>query len=521
MRQIRLESTEHSLEMKQAFVRYLSHEMRTPVNIALIGLGIHQQYLMDKNILDSECNETISDVKGAIIVVLDTLNEVLNYEKLYSKAMVLEKTLEDPHTFILNSLNLFKVSAQNARINLVLPEGNHHLNNSLLPVDFHNKRIDVDVHKMGQVLRNFVSNALKFTPSGGTITVEMRAGELTSLRPDLLRVKTNSHEWLYSMFANKVLPSEWIEISVTDSGVGIAAENLHRVFNEIVQFNPNQNQGGNGSGLGMYISKGIAELHGGSVCVQSDGLDKGSRFSVWLPLVSEPSNEESIAIHRSSLLEGGDLINHERQEVDRNIPVLRNAFPVVVKPNSENSQLIDIECIHPKDVADNINMCELLSPPTDQQLVKTKVDSLAGFKMLMVDDSVPNLKLCVKLFTRLGADVDSASDGSIAVKMVQAKLARTAGLSTDALLFRFDDEITGDKDRQYDIIVMDNLMPVMNGQDACEQMRRMGYNGVILGLTGNALPKDLAEYQAHGANAVLTKPLVMNDFFAALQRCDI
>ena len=139
----------------------------------------------------------------------------------------------------------------------------------------------------------------------------------------------------------------------------------------------------------------------------------------------------------------------------------------------------------------------------------------------MVDDSVPNLKLCVKLFTRLGADVDSASDGSIAVKMVQAKLARTAGLSTDALLFRFDDEITGDKDRQYDIIVMDNLMPVMNGQDACEQMRRMGYNGVILGLTGNALPKDLAEYQAHGANAVLTKPLVMNDFFAALQRCDI
>ena len=116
-------------------------------------------------------------------------------------------------------------------------------------------------------------------------------------------------------------------------------------------------------------------------------------------------------------------------------------------------------------------------------------------------------------FKLLGADVDSASDGCFAVEMVRTKLKKPAaslsgeGLSTDALL---EEEENRDRDRLYDIIVMDNLMPLMNGQDACAQMRSLGFNGLILGLTGNALPEDVAAYLARGANTVLiTKPLVV------------
>jgi len=372
---------------------------------------------------------------------------------------------------------------------------------------------------MGQVLRNFVSNALKFTPSGGTIKVDIRTGDLKTLRPEQSYLKKKaSQKLLNSSFVPEVTSSEWIEISVTDTGVGIAPENLQRVFNEIIQFNPNQDQGGNGSGLGMYISKGIAELHGGSVSVQSDGLDKGTRFCVWLPLtsVTVPCSSSSVAFDNngSSIREG--------YEVTKYIPVplrKRSILPIEVKSNSD-FQFLDIESFHPKNVDQNFSMCELI-PPLRMEQGKGMKETLAGLKMLMVDDSVTNLKVCVKLFTRLGADVDSAIDGSIAVEMVRAKLAMAAtsehdGFSSDVLLWN-DEESNRGKDRQYDIIVMDNLMPVMNGQDACEQMRRMGYNGIILGLTGNALPKDLAEYRDRGANAVLTKPLVMKEFFAALQ----
>jgi hypothetical protein len=106
--EINLEFTELSLAMKQAFVRYLSHEMRTPINVALVGLLMHQQYLEERELFTDECKETIADVKGAVDVALETLNEALNYEKLQSKVMALDKTREDPLSFVLTSTSMFK-----------------------------------------------------------------------------------------------------------------------------------------------------------------------------------------------------------------------------------------------------------------------------------------------------------------------------------------------------------------------------------------------------------------------------
>eukprot|EP01036_Dinobryon_divergens_P033149 gene33149-42871_t len=65
---IKLESTEQSLAMKQAFVRYLSHEMRTPINVALVGLMMLEQYLEERNLLTEECKDTLTDVKSAVDV---------------------------------------------------------------------------------------------------------------------------------------------------------------------------------------------------------------------------------------------------------------------------------------------------------------------------------------------------------------------------------------------------------------------------------------------------------------------
>ena len=92
----KLKSTENSLAIKQAFVGYLSHEMRTPINVALVGLVIHQQYLEEKAQLTPECKEVLTDIKGAIDVALETLNGALDCEKLQSQVMALERTKEDP-----------------------------------------------------------------------------------------------------------------------------------------------------------------------------------------------------------------------------------------------------------------------------------------------------------------------------------------------------------------------------------------------------------------------------------------
>ena len=168
--------------------------------------------------------------------------------------------------------------------------------------------ISLDKFKISQVLRNFMSNAMKFTPYGGTITVracftpDMSKPLIThpsiisdsskSISP-FFRLKSISHK---SILASNDIDVEVghvteadnqdvcggggrgytqhgiLRISVIDSGAGISPENQKRLFKEIVQFNPEVLQGGGGSGFGLYICKGIVDLHDGSIDVYSAGI---------------------------------------------------------------------------------------------------------------------------------------------------------------------------------------------------------------------------------------------------------
>ena len=172
--------------------------------------------------------------------------------------------------------------------------------------------ISFDKFKMSQVLRNFMSNAMKFTPDGGTITV--RACFTPDMSKPLVAIPSNSKLLvkqdssksvsplfrLMSLSTKSVIASDFdveegyiigsddqdvgggsgsrrlaqqgmLRISVIDSGAGISLENQKRLFTEIVQFNPEVLQGGGGSGFGLYICNGIVDLHGGSIDVFSEG----------------------------------------------------------------------------------------------------------------------------------------------------------------------------------------------------------------------------------------------------------
>ena len=180
--------------------------------------------------------------------------------------------------------------------------------------------ISFDKFKMSQVLRNFMSNAMKFTPDGGTITV--RACFTPDMSKPLVAIPSNSKLLvkqdssksvsplfrLMSLSTKSVIASDvdveegyiigsanqdvgggsgsggdgglaqqgMLRISVIDSGTGISLENQKRLFTEIVQFNPEVLQGGGGSGFGLYICKGIVDLHGGSIDVFSKGTQRAN-----------------------------------------------------------------------------------------------------------------------------------------------------------------------------------------------------------------------------------------------------
>jgi CheY-like chemotaxis protein len=115
------------------------------------------------------------------------------------------------------------------------------------------------------------------------------------------------------------------------------------------------------------------------------------------------------------------------------------------------------------------------------------------FRILIVDDATINRKLLRKMLEKLRHICDEAENGKVAVD-----------LFTKAV----------ESNRKYDTILMDNEMPVMNGPDSVQRIRELGYDTLIVGLTGNILPEDVAYFKNHGVDTVLPKPFVLKDLEA-------
>jgi signal transduction histidine kinase len=148
-----------------------------------------------------------------------------------------------------------------------------------IPASLEGLEIEGDERKLKQIMFNFLSNAAKFTPDGGRITVQARL-----VRG--LESEVRSKEGVVSTLRiqDSELNADFVEISVADTGIGISAEDQERVFEPFVQVKGGTTDKTPGTGLGLSLTKDFVELHGGRVWVESEGLGKGSRFYVLLPV---------------------------------------------------------------------------------------------------------------------------------------------------------------------------------------------------------------------------------------------
>ena len=288
------------MQEKEAFVRYISHEIRTPLNTVFLGMSFIKSELINIAPLVSEyvdpIIETVNEVNNCCEVALSIVNDMLTFDRLKEGMMSLELKETEIEWYIKDTVKLFDIQARAKKISIGVmiddAEGGW-INSNVLRVD---------QHKMSQVIRNLVSNAIKFTPENGIIKVNMSLVRLlvdenqsksptaankqrahpSTLKPSgLERTKsvqiltTKDPEILTRTLKSSSVYLDYLRIEVTDSGVGISEENQKRLFGQYVQFNAGKLQQGNGSGLGLYISKGITDLHGGNykfffLCFLSD-----------------------------------------------------------------------------------------------------------------------------------------------------------------------------------------------------------------------------------------------------------
>jgi signal transduction histidine kinase len=135
-----------------------------------------------------------------------------------------------------------------------------------------------DPIRFKQICFNLLSNAVKFTPDGGAITLTARkvdgsTGQIVNSSPPIDQSTTRPID----------RPGEWLEIRVTDSGIGIRLDDLSRLFQDFVQLESVETKRHEGTGLGLALTKRLVELHGGRIWAESDGEGRGSTFTVILP----------------------------------------------------------------------------------------------------------------------------------------------------------------------------------------------------------------------------------------------
>mmetsp|Transcript_3126 Transcript_3126/g.7827 ORF Transcript_3126/g.7827 Transcript_3126/m.7827 type:complete len:910 (+) Transcript_3126:253-2982(+) len=444
------------LDAKRQFVRFISHEVRTPLNTVCMGLALLKQefnHFLEHGSSSSTATEgeqtasnkttefgskvrewmDLSDQVGQnASASVAVLSDLLHYDKIQTGTLTLELSTIPIFHAMEKIVNEFKIAAREAGINLyldlsALPSKSNEgpkkdTSPSSLSEGLRAAIVVGDSVRLVQVFRNLLSNGLKFSKDGGDLIIRARETH-TSKSYKEKEFMINKDEPI-SLCQRSVLV-----IDVVDQGVGMTREQVKTVFVDGTQFNANQFQAGGGSGLGLSIARGIAKEHNGTLTCHSEGMGKGSTFTLTLPLYN-PANATSMS-----------------DQTDRN-------------PDDSCLKEQDLEFAIPK------------------------------LHILVVDDAITNRKLCMRLLQTNGHICVGACDGKEAVDLVKESM---------------------EKEEPYDCILMDYEMPVMNGPEATKKIREMGCNSYIAGVTGNVMSEDVDLFRSCGADWVLAKPFRLEE----------
>ena len=522
------EELEAALQMAQAachakttFLSNMSHDIRTPMN-AIIGFtGLAAGHVDDPE----RVREYLSTISRSSEHLLSLINDVLDMSRIESGRMTLHEK-EESLSEILHSIR-----------DIVHPDIQAKQHTFLLEaVDMRNELVYCDKLRLNQVLLNLVSNAIKYTHPGGTISLRV--------------VQKTASKAGCGMF----------EFHCKDNGIGMSEDFVRTIFDPFTREETPAVSKIQGTGLGMAITRNIVEMMGGTITVASK-KGEGSEFVVSLELRIADGNGSDIVIPEMKGLRGlvvdddvnacrnvadmlqtvgmrGECCASGREAVDRTEESLRHGdrFKVYVldwsKPDENRLETVrriretagagafivvltehDWTGIEKEAKEAGVNgfilkpvfpsnlkrlflqLCGKTSP--DQACAEDEIVSLKGKKVLMVDDNELNLKIGVLQLQQRGMIVDTALNGQTAVNMIWEN-------GVDA----------------YDLILMDVMMPVMDGYEATSIIRKLpgGNKLKILAFSANAFEEDREKSLNAGMDGHIAKPLKVDELLSELKR---
>ena len=519
---------EDALQMAQAanrakttFLSNMSHDIRTPMN-AIVGFtGLAASHIHDTE----RVQDYLKTIARSSEHLLSLLNDVLDMSRIESGKMTLNEKAESLADILHALRNIVQADIQAKQQHFFIDT-----------VDVRNELVYCDKMRLNQVLLNLVSNAVKYTRPGGTISLRVIQKAVTKEG--------------YGTF----------EFRCRDNGIGMSEAFVKTIFEPFTREENSTVSGIQGTGLGMAITKNIVDMMGGQISVTSKE-GEGSEFVVLVdfkiadqkpadPMIPELKGLRSLVVDddvnacqsvadmlrdvgmRSEWCVSGSEAVIRTEEAVRHgdrfkvyvidwlMPDMNGIETVrrIRKVVGEDASIIiltaydwvDIESeareagvtgfiskpLFPSDLQRVLLEC--CGKAVDEPADRAEPDvSFKGKKVLMVDDSKLNLKIGVLLLQEQGMIVDTAENGQTAIDMLREK-------STDA----------------YDFVLMDVQMPVMDGYEATAVIRKLpgGDKLKILAFSANAFEEDRKKSLEAGLDGHITKPLKIEELLSELKR---
>ena len=514
---------ETASKAKSTFLSNMSHDIRTPMN-AIIGFTTLALSNIDNT-------QRVRDYLGKILSssnhLLSLINDVLDMSRIESGKIHLEETAVSLSDVLHDMKTIISGQIHAKQLELYMDA-----------MDVANEDVYCDKMRLNQVLLNLLSNAVKFTPAGGTISVRLK------------------------QLPEAVKGCALYEIRVKDNGIGMSPEFAQKIFSPFERERTSTVSKIQGTGLGMAITKNIVEMMGGTIEVQTE-QGKGTEFIVRLPfrIQSETHRVEKIAaleglkalvvdddfntcdsvtkmlvkvgMRSEWTLSGREAVLRARQsmelgdafhayiidwrlpdmngiEVTRQIRSLGDDTPIIILTAYDWADIeaeakaagVTAFCAKPLFMSDIrqtlMTAIGQTQAEAEHPILPTASPDFKGKRILLVEDNELNREIAAEILQEYGFLVDSAENGAVAVERVK-------------------NSAPGD----YDLVLMDVQMPIMNGYEATKQIRALDNPGLagitILAMTANAFDEDRKEALKCGMNGFLSKPIIMDELICALQ----